>query len=100
MIDQVLQPTYRAYQDQLAVRLAVLSPTVLEVVNESRGHGGYVEGKESHFKVVIVSEDFRGVRSVQRHQKVYAAVVTYWQAAKFMHLPSMPIQWMSGKVSQ
>ncbi len=68
---QVLPTTY---QQQLQDRLAALSPTVLEVINESRGHGGYFEGKESHFKVVIVSEDFVGMRSVQRHQKVYAAV--------------------------
>jgi BolA family transcriptional regulator, general stress-responsive regulator len=79
---QVLSPTYRTYQQQLEDRLAALSPTVLDVVNESRGHGGYVEGKESHFKVVIVSEDFRGVRAVQRHQKVYAAVGDLLAASK------------------
>ena len=29
--------------------------------------------KESHFKTVIVSQAFAGLRPVQRHQKVYAA---------------------------
>jgi BolA protein len=61
-------------QQQLHDRLASLSPTLLEIANESRGHGGYYEGKESHFKVVIVSDIFNGLRAVQRHQKVYAAV--------------------------
>jgi BolA protein len=61
-------------QQQLHERLESLSPTSLEIVNESRGHGGYFEGKESHFKVVIVSDIFIGLRSVQRHQKIYAAV--------------------------
>ena len=61
-------------QQQLENRLATLSPSVLEIVNESRGHGGYFEGKESHFKVVIVSPVFANLRAVQRHQKVYAAV--------------------------
>lgn len=58
----------------LRERLATLSPSHLEVVNESSGHGGYYPGKESHFKAVIVSEAFAGLRQVQRHQKVYAAV--------------------------
>ena len=59
---------------QLRDRLQQLAPTYLEIVNESSGHGGYFPGKESHFKVVIVSEAFDGLRLVQRHPKVYAAV--------------------------
>ena len=61
-------------EQQLIQRLNDLSPIHLEVVNESSGHGGYFPGKESHFKVVIVSECFAGLRLVQRHQKVYATV--------------------------
>lgn len=61
-------------EQQLIERLQTLSPEHLEVVNESSGHGGYFPGKESHFKVVIVSAAFAGLRLVQRHQKVYAAV--------------------------
>ena len=61
-------------EQQLLQRLAVFNPSHLEVVNESAGHGGYFPGKESHFKVVMVSEDFQGLRAVQRHQKIYAAV--------------------------
>lgn len=58
---------------QLIERLQQLSPRHLEVLNESSGHGGYYPGKESHFKVTIVSDAFNGLRLVQRHQKVYAA---------------------------
>lgn len=61
-------------EQQLRERLTQLQPSYLEVVNESSGHGGYYPGKESHFKVVIVSDAFQGLRLVQRHQKVYAAV--------------------------
>jgi BolA protein len=68
------EPTSPTLQQQLHDRLASLSPTSLEIANESQGHGGYFEGKESHFKVVIVSDVFIGLRAVQRHQKVYAAV--------------------------
>lgn len=64
----------QSLQQQLQDRLSVLSPSVLEITNESHGHGGYFEGKESHFKVAIVSTAFADLRAVQRHQKVYAAV--------------------------
>ena len=60
-------------EQQLIQRLNDLSPIHLEVVNESSGHGGYFPGKESHFKVIVVSDAFEGLRLVQRHQKIYAA---------------------------
>ena len=61
-------------EQQLRERLNTLQPSYLEVVNESSGHGGYYPGKESHFKVVIVSDAFASLRLVQRHQTIYAAV--------------------------
>ena len=42
-------------EQQLIEQLNLLEPTHLDVINESAGHGGYFPGKESHFKVVIVS---------------------------------------------
>lgn len=59
-------------EQQLIERLQQLSPSHLEVVNESSGHGGYFPGKESHFKMIVVSDIFAGLRLVQRHQKIYA----------------------------
>ena len=59
-------------EQQLIECLQALAPSHLEVINESAGHGGYFPGKESHFKVVVVSEAFDGLRLVQRHQKIYA----------------------------
>ena len=59
-------------EQQLIERLQQLSPSHLEVMNESSGHGGYFPGKESHFKVIVVSDIFAGLRLVQRHQKIYA----------------------------
>ena len=64
--------TGMSLEQQLIERLQQLSPSHLEVVNESSGHGGYFPGKESHFKVIVVSESFEGLRLVQRHQKIYA----------------------------
>lgn len=40
--------------------------------------------KESHFKVIVVSEEFNGLRLVQRHQKVYALASDLMNRDKFM----------------
>ena len=41
--------------------------------NESHMHN-VPEGRESHFKLVLVSDDFEGKRLVQRHQLIYATL--------------------------
>lgn len=41
----------------------------LEVVNESGNHN-VPPGSESHFKVVLVSDEFDGERLIKRHQRV------------------------------
>jgi len=69
-------------EQQLIERLQSLAPTYLEVINESAGHGGYFPGKESHFKVIVVSPEFQGLRLVQRHQKVYAIVAELMSPGK------------------
>ena len=46
-----------------------LQPLHLEVVNESYMHN-VPPGSESHFKVVVVCDEFEGVNRVRRHQKV------------------------------
>lgn len=42
----------------------------LEVINESHRHN-VPPGSESHFKVIVVSDDFAGVSPVKRHQMIY-----------------------------
>lgn len=52
------------------------APAHLSVEDESHlheGHAGAASG-QSHFRVKIVSEAFRGISSVARHRLVYAAV--------------------------
>lgn len=51
-----------------------LNPSHLDLVNESHMHAGFFEGKESHFKLTIVSDAFVGLRLAARHQKVYTAI--------------------------
>ncbi len=43
----------------------------LEVINESHMHS-VPPGSETHFKAVIVTDDFKGKKPVVRHQIVYA----------------------------
>ena len=58
-------------QTSIESRLAEgLSPVHLEVVNESDQHN-VPANSETHFKVVIVTDAFRDVRKVARHQSVY-----------------------------
>ena len=50
-----------------------LAPSELAVIDESeqhRGHGGWREGGETHFRVHIVSEAFTGKSRVDRHRLV------------------------------
>jgi BolA protein len=49
------------------------SPVQLEIENESHQHS-VPANSETHFRVVLVSDDFEGLRPVARHQRVYGLV--------------------------
>lgn len=48
-----------------------LEITHLDVVNESYMHS-VPPGSETHFKAIIVTDDFKGKKAVVRHQIIYA----------------------------
>jgi len=53
------------------------SPTELDVVDDSeahRGHAGYREGGESHFKVRISAPVFAEMSRLERHRAVHKAL--------------------------
>ncbi len=51
---------------------AALSSELLEVHNDSHEHAGHAHGgTETHFRVLMVSKEFEGMRKVARHQKIY-----------------------------
>ena len=57
-------------QETIEEKLAEeLDPLHLDVVNESGNHN-VPPGSESHFKVVIVSDEFEGEKLIQQHRKV------------------------------
>lgn len=64
--------------DRIRQRLTeAFRPESLEVVDESHlheGHAGHRPGGESHFRVYIVSEVFRGKSRLDRHRAVNAAL--------------------------
>lgn len=49
------------------------APSVLHIENESHRHSSG-RGAESHFKVILVSEQFAQQRAVARHRSVYACL--------------------------
>jgi len=54
-------------QSHLEEQLQIaLSPSHLEVINESSNHSGLAT--ESHFKLVVVSEDFTEMKLIDRHR--------------------------------
>jgi BolA family transcriptional regulator, general stress-responsive regulator len=58
-------------------RLAALQPQQLELVDESdahRGHAGYRDGGNTHWRLTIVSPVFAGQTTVARHRLVYQAL--------------------------
>lgn len=46
------------------------SPSLLNVVNESYMHN-VPEGSESHFKLIIVSDNFKDMPTLKRHKIIY-----------------------------
>ncbi|WP_371378305.1 BolA family protein [Thalassotalea aquiviva] len=73
-----------------------LSPVHLQVQNESYMHN-VPKGSESHFKVVVVSEQFDGLRLLARHRLVNQALAA--ELAGPVHALAIhtytPEQWQS-----
>ena len=67
-----------AVTDEIRARLgSAFSPTELTVEDESekhRGHAGYREGGESHFRVAIRAPAFGPMTRIERHRAVHAAL--------------------------
>jgi BolA protein len=62
---------------EIRSRLAALEPLSLALVDESeahRGHAGYREGGNTHWRLSIVSPRFSGKPTVERHRMVYQAL--------------------------
>ncbi len=60
----------------LRARLAALSPTLLQVDDDSAAHAGHVGAAAGggHFSLLIVSQSFSGLPRLARHQRVLREV--------------------------
>ncbi len=56
-------------QQEIETKLNSLEPLHLEVINESDNHN-VPDGSQSHFKVVIVTEQFNDTGRVARHRMI------------------------------
>ncbi len=58
-------------QDAIQQKLtSALAPSELKVINESHQHN-VPDGSESHFRLLVVSDEFTGLRQIQRQQRIY-----------------------------
>lgn len=57
-------------------RLDALAPTHLEIIDESHLHAGHegARGGAGHFRIVIASNQFKGIAPLARHRLVYDLV--------------------------
>jgi len=66
------------YAERMREKLeAAFTPVALEIIDESeahRGHGGYRDGGETHFKVIIKAAAFNGMSRVAQQRAVMVAV--------------------------
>ena len=67
-----------SFKDTITAKLTDrFSPVFLEVLDESnqhRGHAGWVEGGETHFRVRIATRHFDGITRVAQHRAVMEAL--------------------------
>ncbi len=67
-----------AVSEEMRTRLTkAFAPTHLEIIDESeahRGHAGFRDGGESHFRVVMRASSLGPMTRVQRHRAVHAAL--------------------------
>ena len=64
--------------EEMRTRLeAAFRPARLEIVDDSerhRGHAGYQDGGESHWRVLIEAETLGGMSRIARHRAVHEAL--------------------------
>lgn len=65
-------------EDQIGEKLIrAFAPESMRIVDESerhRGHAGWREGGETHFRIYIVAQAFKGKSRLERHRMVNEAL--------------------------
>lgn len=50
------------------------APSRLEIIDDGARHAGHAQAGRGHFRVLLVSDAFRGHSRLERHRMVYAAL--------------------------
>jgi BolA protein len=60
---------------------AAFNPEELDIVDDSRRHAGHAGARDGrgHFQVRILSRQFAGKKTVERHRMIYAALGSLMQ---------------------
>ena len=87
-------PVYNAIQAKLAEKF---KPVHMEIINESYMHN-VPKGSETHFKVLVVSDQFKDVKLIGRHRLVNDVLAEELQAGvhALSILAKTPDQWEEG----
>lgn len=61
-------------KNKILEKLESLSPIKIDLIDESYKHKGHIDGNEheTHFKLMIVSNNFIGQTIVNRHKMIYS----------------------------
>lgn len=61
---------------QMRLRLSVLEPVSVEIIDESHKHAGHAGARDGggHYVLNIVSPRFTGMNTVARHRMIYSAL--------------------------
>ena len=65
--------------EKLTGAFAPLSLRVVDESHQHEGHAGHRPGGQTHFRVYIVSEAFRGKSRIDRHRMINAALAAELQ---------------------
>lgn len=61
--------------DQMRELLQTLQPQHIEIIDDSALHAGHAGAREGgHYRLLIVSAQFEGKKTMERHRMVYAVL--------------------------
>ena len=56
--------------DILTKNFNIYKCTITDVSKEHEGHSEYIDGQETHFQIMIISNDFENKTKIERHRMV------------------------------
>ena len=66
--------------DKMRELLQALQPQSIEIIDDSALHAGHAGAREGgHYRLNIISAQFAGKKTMERHRMVYAALASLMQ---------------------